>query len=96
LPEATADALHKLKTDLDYAILAEKEAGLFTQIEAVLAKKSEGRPVTPEEYSLLSQFVDRVERGILNQRQTEQKVEKDRRDAIIATLPPRHSNGIED
>ena len=88
LPEATADALHKLKTDPDYAFLAEKEAGLFTQIEAVLAKKSEGRPVTPEEYSLLSQFVDRVERGIISQRQTEQKVEKDRRDAVIATLPP--------
>jgi len=88
LPEATSDALHKLKTDPEYAILAEKEAGLFTQVEAVLAKKSEGRPVTPEEYALLSQFVDRVERGIISQRQTEKKVEKDRRDAIIATLPP--------
>ena len=88
LPEATGDALHKLKTDPEYAILAEKEAGLFTQVEAVLAKKSEGRPVTPEEYALLSQFVDRVERGIISQRQMEKKVEKDRRDAILATLPP--------
>ena len=88
LPEATTDALHKLRTDPEYATLAENEAGLFTQVEAVLAKKSEGRPVTPEEYALLSQFVDRVERGIISQRQTEKKVEKDRRDAVLATLPP--------
>ena len=88
LPEATTDALHKLRTDSEYATLAENEAGLFTQVEAVLAKKSEGRPVTPEEYALLSQFVDRVERGIISQRQTEKKVEKDRRDAVLATLPP--------
>jgi N utilization substance protein A len=44
--------------------------------------------VTPEEYSALSQFVDRVERGILSQRQTERKAEKDKRDAVLATIPP--------
>ncbi len=32
------------------------------QIEEILAKKAENRPVTPEEYTMLAQFVDRVER----------------------------------
>lgn len=88
LPEAAADALHKLQTDPEYASLAELETGNVAQIESVLAKKSEGRPVTPEEYSALSQFVDRVERGIISQRQTERKAEKDKRDAVLATIPP--------
>jgi N utilization substance protein A len=88
LPEAAADALHKLQTDPEYASLAELETGNVAQIESILAKKSEGRPVTPEEYSALSQFVDRVERGILSQRQTERKAEKDKRDAVLATIPP--------
>ncbi|MFU8771116.1 MAG: transcription termination factor NusA, partial [Anaerolineales bacterium] len=63
LPEAAADALHKLQTKDEYALIAEQEAGLVGQIEAILAKKNEGRPVTPEEYTTLGQFVDRVERG---------------------------------
>jgi transcription termination/antitermination protein NusA len=87
LPEATADALHKLQTDSEYAIVAEKESGVIGQIESVLAKKSEGRPVTPEEYALLSQFVDRVERGVIQQRQEEQKLEIDRRETARAAIP---------
>lgn len=87
LLEATADVLHKLQNDPEYAALASQEATNTSQIEAVLTKKSEGRPVTPEEYTLISQFVDRVEKGVIYQRQAEQKVEKDRRDAILATIP---------
>lgn len=87
LPEAAADSLHKLQNDPAYASLAENEAGNFSQIESILAKKGEGRPVTPEEYSALSQFVDRVERGIISQYQVEQKIESDRRDEILATIP---------
>jgi len=87
LPEAAADSLHKLQTEPEYAFLVEKERANVPQIEAILAKKSEGRPVTPEEYSAISQFVDRVERGILNQRQSEKKAEKDRHDAVQATIP---------
>jgi N utilization substance protein A len=87
LPEAAADSLYKLQNDPVYASLAENEAGNFAQIESILAKKSEGRPVTPEEYSALSQFVDRVERGIISQYQVERKVERDRRDEILATIP---------
>jgi N utilization substance protein A len=87
LPEAAADALYKLQKEPEYAWLAEKEAETIPQIEHILAKKSEGRPVTPEEYTLLAQFVDRVERGIIGKRQVSRKAEKERRDAIRATIP---------
>jgi len=87
LPEAAADALHRLQTDPEYADLAEREAELFSQIEAILNKKSEGRPVTPEEYTVLSQFVDRVERGIISRRQAEYSVEKAREQEARAKVP---------
>jgi N utilization substance protein A len=87
LPEAASDALYKLQNDPDYATLAEDEADVCPQVEAVLAKKAEGRPVTPEEYHLLQQFVDRVERGLLRQRQTEKRAEEERERIARANVP---------
>ena len=55
--------------------MAEAEAEVVNQIEAILVKKDEGRPVTPEEYSVLSQFVDRIERGIIGIHQAERMAE---------------------
>lgn len=75
LPEATSDALYKIQNDPEFAELAEAEANGINQIEAILVKKEEGRPVTPEEYTLLSQFVDRVEHGIIDIHQVERQEE---------------------
>lgn len=77
LPEACSDSLHKLQSDPEFAFMVEAEADIVPQVEAVLAKKSEGRPVTPEEYTVLSQFVDRVERGILRRRIVEKRAEEE-------------------
>lgn len=67
--EAAGDAIYKLQTVPDMTQLAQAEAENLPQIDSILAKKAEGRPITPEEYSLLAQFVDRVERrAIENQR----------------------------
>ena len=77
LPEAASDALNKLQNDPDYASIAVSEESGAPQVEAILAKKSEGRPVTPEEYHLLIQFVDRVERGLIRQRESELQAEKE-------------------
>lgn len=63
LPEAASDTLYKLQNDSGYAEMAKNEDEIIPQIEAILAKKAEGRPITPEEYKSVSQFVDRVERG---------------------------------
>ncbi|MGB9673200.1 MAG: transcription termination factor NusA [Anaerolineales bacterium] len=68
LTEAASEALHKLKTNPDYAVFAEMETEIIPQIEHILGKKAEGRPVTPEEYQIMGQFVDRIERGILRQK----------------------------
>ena len=75
LPEATSDALYKLQNDPELAKMVEAEADNISQIEAILVKKDEGRPVTPEEYTVLSQFVDRVERGIIGIQQAERSAE---------------------
>jgi N utilization substance protein A len=87
LPEAATDALHRLQSDAAYAELAEKETEIVPQVEAVLAKKTEGRPVTPEEYQVLGQFVDRVERFMIHQRQAEKKEEEQRIEAARSNIP---------
>ncbi|HNT22936.1 MAG TPA: transcription termination factor NusA [Anaerolineales bacterium] len=87
LIEAAADSLQKLGTDPEYTFMAEQETDTLPRVEAVLAKKAEGRPVTPEEYQVLSQFVDRVERGLLHRRSAEKRAEDERRKTLRATIP---------
>ncbi len=87
LLEATTDALHQLQNDPDYAFLREGETETVPRVEVVLAKKAEGRPIQPEEYHLLSQFVDRVERGLINRRSAEKRAEDDRRKDARLTIP---------
>lgn len=87
LPEAASDAINKLKTDIEFASLAEHEADILPQVESILAKKGEGRPITPEEYQILNQFVDRVERGIIRQRAGVKVVEDEQAIAARATIP---------
>jgi len=73
LPEAAADALGKLQSDESLAELAEKEKENSPRIEDMLARKAEGKPLTPEEYDLMARFVDRVERRTIAQLEPEQK-----------------------
>ena len=62
LAEAAGDAVQKLQSDPSLAALLPNLVESIPQVEEVLAKKAENRPVTPEEYAMLAQFVDRVER----------------------------------
>ena len=87
LPEAASDALYKLQNDPQYAVMLPEETETIPQLEMILAKKAEGRPVTPEEYSTLTQFVDRIERGLIRQRQSEKKVEEERQRVARANVP---------
>jgi len=68
LVEAAAEARTRLATDPAVAEIAERYAELVPQVEAILTKKEENRPVTPEEYSVLTTFVDRVQRQLESQR----------------------------
>ena len=87
LPEAASDALFKLKNEPRHAAMAEEETDTLPQLDLILAKKSEGRPVTPEEYQVLTQFVDRVERGVIRQRQVEKQAEEEKRKIAQAKIP---------
>jgi len=63
--EAASDALHRIQSQVSMAAIAAAEAEKTGQIAEILAKKSENRPLAPEEYTLLAQFVDRVERRVV-------------------------------
>jgi N utilization substance protein A len=87
LPEAASDALYKLQNEARLAELAVEETESVPQLDMILAKKAEGRPVTPEEYQVLTQFVDRVERGVIRQRQSEKQAEEERQRIAQADVP---------
>jgi N utilization substance protein A len=90
LSEAASDAMSKLKQDssLAAAVLAEVD---MEQIDTILVKKADGRPLTPEEYDVLTKFVDRIEKRTSSRRQTEKKtveatLEEQLREKIPADL----------
>lgn len=87
LPEAAADTLHKVQTEAEYAQILEQESDVLAQVSAILAKKAEGRPVMPEEYTVLSQFVDRVERSLIQQRQKDLRAEEYRQRVSQVDIP---------
>lgn len=87
LTEAAADALNKAQSDAQFMADNVDLAEVLPQIEAVLAKKAEGRPVTPEEYTLLNRFVDRIERGEQYRREAVLDAKREERAALEATLP---------
>lgn len=87
LPEAATDALYKLQKIPSYAEIAEGEAEICPQVEIILAKKTEGRPITPEEYRVLTQFVDRVEKGINKLYKVERDAEQERIQEVRSTIP---------
>lgn len=87
LTESVADAIYKLQNNADYAKIAQNETETIPLVEAIMAKKAEGRPVMPEEYKTLAQFVDRVERGLLKQIQEERQIEEEKLRIAKANIP---------
>jgi N utilization substance protein A len=87
LIEATSDAVQKLQTDSELAKLLPSVVETIPAIEQILTKKAEGRPVTPEEYTQMSQFVDRVERRTIQIQEEAARVEEERVVAARAEIP---------
>ena len=87
LVEAAADAIVKVQTDPSLANIAEIEHKNIPLVEEVLAKKSENRPVTPEEFMTLIQFVERVERRTVEQKKATAAAEEERVSAARAEVP---------
>jgi N utilization substance protein A len=86
--EAAGDALAKLQSDPELAASLPSAVESVPQIEEVLAKKAENRPVTPEEYTLLGQFVDRVERRTTQVKEEAVRADEERTAAARAEVPP--------
>ena len=87
LTEAASDAIVKVQSDPSLANIAEVEHDHLPVIEDILAKKSAGRPLTPEEFLSLIQFVDRVERRTVEQKKAEAAAEKELVTAARADIP---------
>jgi N utilization substance protein A len=87
LTEAASDAIVKVQTDPSLANIAEVEHDHVPVIEEILSKKSAGRPLTPEEFLSLIQFVDRVERRTVEQKKAEAAAEKELVSAARADIP---------
>ncbi len=88
LPEATSDTVYRLQTDPLYAVVAEAESSGLEKIQDLLAKRTEGRPLTPEEYDRMAKFVDLVEKRVMVKKPAEKKVEDKQRQDLRKTINP--------
>jgi N utilization substance protein A len=87
LVEAAGDAIVKLQNDPELATLMPKAVEDIPAMEEILAKKAENRPVTPEEYTSLGQFVDRVERRTIQIMEEVARVEEEKIENARADIP---------
>ncbi|MCL4269694.1 MAG: transcription termination/antitermination protein NusA [Anaerolineales bacterium] len=87
LTEASSDALVKMQNDPELAAMLPTAQEQMPQVEEILTKKAENRPVMPEEYTLLGQFVDRVERRMIQVKEEASRVEDERISAAQADVP---------
>jgi transcription termination/antitermination protein NusA len=87
LSEAAGDTLNKLQGNAELMAMLPAAVDAIPQIQEILAKKAEGRPITPEEYTALGQFVDRVERRTIQIKEEAARVEEERSSAARAEIP---------
>lgn len=88
LVEATADSLNKLQNDVELAEILPSAVEEAPAIEALLAKKSEGRSLSPEDYQTMGKFMDRVERRTIEVQEEAERVEQERTAEIRAKISP--------
>ena len=87
LPEAVGDSLQKIKSDAALAALLPNAVETIPAIEEILLKKAENRPVTPEEFAQLTQFVDRVERRTIQIKEEAARAVEEQTAAARADIP---------
>ena len=85
--EAASDTLAKLQSDAELASALPGSVEVIPQVQEALAKKAENRPVTPEEYTVLGQFVDRVERRTTQIKEEAVRADEERLAAARAEVP---------
>lgn len=87
LPETAVESLMLLTKDSSFAEIAEEQSETILQVEAILTKKEEGRPITPEEYQTMTSFVDRVQSEIESRRDARRQLELEKLAEVRASFP---------
>ena len=87
LVEAAGDAIQKLRADVELAALLPNAVESISAVEEVLAKKAENRAITPEEFTMLSQFVDRVERRTIQIKEDAARAVEEKTASARAEVP---------
>ncbi|MFN8461458.1 MAG: transcription termination factor NusA [Anaerolineales bacterium] len=87
ITEAAGDAIKKLQSDAALAEMLPAAVELIPAVEEILAKKAENRPVTPEEYTTLGQFVDRVEKRTIQIKEEAARAEAQAAGEVMSGIP---------
>ena len=87
LPEAASDSLFKLKNDAAFETMRINEQASIELMEEYLARKSEGRPLTPEEFDQMAKFVDRVERKATAKTDEQKQAEQNQFEELKKLVP---------
>lgn len=89
ISEAAADSLYKIQQDTHLLELVQFSTEQIAKIQDLLARKTEGRPLTAEEYDEIAQFVDRIERRLSAKPKTteESKAEEELVVSLRASIP---------
>jgi N utilization substance protein A len=87
LSEAVSDWLNILSKDSELKKKMQLDAEFISQVEEITARKAEGRAITAEEYSVLAQFVDRLERKIISQNQAVKVERQKKQEEILLSIP---------
>ena len=87
LPETAVESLFILTTDPSFTEVAEEQAETILQIETILTKKEEGRPITPEEYQVMTSFVDRIQGEIESRKDARRQMEIEKLAEVRASIP---------
>ncbi len=87
LVEAAGDSIQKLRGDAELSALLPNAVESIPTVEEVLAKKAENRPITPEEFTMLSQFMDRVERRTIQIKEDAARAVEEKTASALADVP---------
>ena len=87
LVEAAAESRALVEREPALLLASERMGELVPQVEAILAKKEENRAVTPEEYQVLANFVERLQRHLETQRGARRMVYLERLAAVREGIP---------
>ncbi len=87
LSEASGDSLKKLQNNAELAALIPATVEVIPQIQEILTKKAENRPIMPEEYTALGKFIDQVERRTIQIKEEAARLEEARTTAARADVP---------